>query len=283
MKRQSAVVAMIAIAVLLASGLAIATAIVLSLGISPSPPSEEDLVNTVAAFLEVEARSLDSAEWSTDRHGVTEGWILMEDEVRARCKLQRIDGELRVVQMTKLVPQTDLDMEEALEAYQAGPTEAELDRMRAIGAEFAAARYDRWGDDMQEVEATRVPMGQFTFTWKRFTDAFHETGDFVSVSITNEGDEVYSYVANYATRATPPRLDAEAATQIAIEDLQRQSGMDADVRVTKTRCVLSLPRVGAGPVWFVSANVAAPQGLSSRRVVMVDGKTGAVLETGDLR
>ena len=245
---------------------AVALVAAATLGLVDGPTfDEEALKDAVAGFMAVPADDVTILRSGSTR-GIATVWAQVDgnsDPVRFR--LGKVDGEDAVIQMTNLAYA-------ARSTADVGPGPA---RKRA--ARLVAAQYARWGADMEETEAKRLPIGSYLFMWKRFTPEAYETGDFVSVTVHGGSGAPASYIASYASRSVPPSVDRQRALSIALDEVRSEAGPDVAAAVDDVRCVLSLPQLDLGPVWIVSVTLAGNGHQHGQTTVVIDGLTGKVV------
>lgn len=196
--------------------------------------------------------------------GISTGWAQIgEDPLPARFRIHEVAGTQQVVQLTR--PMSDNGSDIGLSAA------------RDAAADVAAAGYLRWGAGMIETDGARLPMGPYLFTWKRFSPDGHETGDYVTLMVDGATGEPCMFVAGYASTAARAVVDEKRAADAAVASLQRPSDPHARYTVKRSRCVLSVPWAGGGPVWFVEIEAENPYGMPDQRLVVVDGTTGEII------
>ncbi|MFO8079209.1 MAG: hypothetical protein R6V07_02780 [Armatimonadota bacterium] len=221
--------------------------------------------DAIAGFMAVPAEDVTILRSGSTR-GIATIWVQVDGgSDPARFRLSKVDGEDAVIQMTNL-------------AYAARSTaDVGMDAARKRAAGLVAGQYARWGADMEETEAKRLPIGSYLITWRRFTPERYETGDFVSVTVHGGSGEPASYVASYASRSRPPSIDRQHALSLALEEVRTEAGPDVAATVDDARCVLSLPQLDLGPVWIVSVTLAGNGHQHGLTTVVIDGLTGKVV------
>ena len=226
---------------------------------------EEALKDAIVGFMAIPPGDVTILR-SDSAHGIATVWAQVDgNDDSVRFRVRDIDGENEVIQMTNL-------------AYAArSSADIGVGPARERAAAFAAAQYERWDVSLHEVQAKRLPIGSYLFTWRKITPEGYETGDFVSVTVHGGSGEAASYVASYANRSVPPSIERERATSIALAEARGKAGPNVAATVDDARCVLSLPQLELGPVGLVSVALAGDAGQHGQTTVVIDGLTGKVV------